>query len=121
MKRPLIAVIVTALVLSAGACSLTFDTAHLGVAVTMAEPAQAQPAGNAFHVTKHPVYLLMGLVPVSQPNLEDILSSQLGNGSGIASLKISVRSRWSDLLVTALTLGLITPRSVTYEGVIVGH
>lgn len=121
MKRPLIAAIVTALSLSAGGCALTFDTSHLGVAVTMAEPATAPPAGSTFHVTKHPVYLLMGLVPVSEPNLEDILAGQLGSGTGVAGLRIRVRSRWSDLLVTVLTAGLIVPRSVTYEGMIVGH
>jgi hypothetical protein len=42
----------------------------------------------------------------------------LGGGSGIAELRIKVRSRWSDVLVTALTAGLIVPRAVTYEGVV---
>jgi hypothetical protein len=30
-----------------------------------------------------------------------------------------VRARWGDLLVTVLTAGLISPRSVTFEGVVV--
>jgi len=110
-------------------CALTFDSTHLGVPVTMAEtaqapdrsgPGQAPPAGTPFHVTKHPVYLFLGLVAVSRPNLEDVLAGQVGTGASVASLKIKVRSRWSDLLVTALTLGLIVPRSVTFEGVVVG-
>jgi len=121
VKRPLIAAIVTALSLSGGGCALTFDTSHLGVAVTMAEPAAAPPAGSTFHITKHPVYLLMGLITVSEPNLEDILAGQLGAGAGVAGLRIHVRSRLTDLIVTGLTLGLITPRSVTYEGVIVNR
>jgi hypothetical protein len=33
-------------------------------------------------------------------------------------VKIKVRSRWSDVLFTVLTAGLIVPRTVTYEGVV---
>jgi hypothetical protein len=33
-------------------------------------------------------------------------------------LKIKARSRWSDVLITALTAGLIVPRSVTFEGIV---
>jgi hypothetical protein len=118
-----------ALALAVSGCALTFDSTHLGVPVTMAEaaqapdrggPGQAPAAGTPFHVTKHPVYLFLGLISVSRPNLEDVLAGQVGTATSVASLKIKVRSRWSDLLVTALTLGLIVPRSVTFEGVVVG-
>ena len=51
-------------------------------------------------------------------SLRKALASQLGGGSGVADVKIRVRSRWSDLLVTLLTAGLIVPRSVTFEGVV---
>jgi len=112
---------VLALALAASGCAITFDSSHLGVTATMAEPAQTPAKGTPFRVTKHPVYLLLGLFPVSQPNLEDLLAGQLGSGTSIASLRIRVRSRWSDLLVTGLTLGLVVPRSVTFEGVVVGQ
>ncbi len=58
-------------------------------------------------------------MPLARPNLEDVLAGQLGTGARIANLRIKVRSRWSDLLVTALTLGIVVPRSVTFEGVVV--
>jgi len=109
-----------ALALAASGCAITFDSSHLGVTATMAEPKEASTAGTAFRVTKHPVYLVMGLFTLSEPKLEDLLAGQLGAGASIASLKIRVRSRWSDVLVTALTLGLVAPRSVTYEGIVVG-
>ena len=121
MTHPLVRALVAALALASSGCAVTFDSAHLGVPVTMAGPAQAPATGTAFRITKHPVYLVLGLLPVSQPNLEDIIAGQVGSGASIANLKIKVRSRWSDLLVTGLTLGLIVPRSVTYEGIIVSH
>jgi hypothetical protein len=121
VKRILPGATVIALALASSGCAASFDSSHLGVTVTMAEPAPAPPAGAAFRVTKHPIYLMMGLVPLGRTNLEDLLAGQLGTGGSIASLKIHVRSRWSDVLVTALTLGIVAPRSVTYEGVIVGR
>ena len=110
---------VLALALVISACALTLDSTHLGVPVSLAGSPQAPDSGTPFRVTKHPVYLLAGLLPVSQPNLEDVLAGQVGTGVRITNLRIKVRSRWSDLLVTALTLGVVVPRSVTFEGVVV--
>ena len=121
MKRILAGATAVALALSTSGCAASFDSSHLGVTATMAEPAHTPPSGSAFRVTRHPVYLVMGLVPLGRANLEDLLAGQLANGASIASLKIHVRSRWSDVLLTVLTLGIVAPRSVTYEGVIVGR
>ena len=112
-------VLVLALVLSG--CALTLDSSHLGVPVSLAGTAQRPDSGTPFRVTKHAIYMLLGLVPVAQPNLEDVLAGQVGTGTRITNLRIKVRSRWSDLLVTGLTLGLVVPKSVTFEGVVVGQ
>ena len=108
-----------ALALAQSGCALTLDSSHLGVPVSLAGAAAAPDSGVPFRVTKHPVYLVAGLLPVSQPNLEDVLAGQVGTGARIENLRVRVRSRWSDLLVTALTFGLVVPRSVTFEGVVV--
>jgi hypothetical protein len=105
--------------LTVSGCALTFDATELGVPTSLSEPAQTPPQGTPFRVTKHPVFLLWGLVGAARPNAEDVLAGQVGAGSRIANLRIKVRSRWSDLLVTAITWGAITPRSVTFEGVVV--
>lgn len=110
---------VAALALAAVACTQTFDSVELGVPVSMAEAAATPAAGDSFQVTRHPVWFLYGLVPASQPNIEDVLAGQLGTGKRIANLRIRQRMRWSDLLITVLTAGLASPRSVTLEGVIV--
>ncbi len=109
-----------ALALALCGCGFTLDATHLGVPVSLASRAQQPDSGTAFRVTKHSVYMLAGLVSVSQPDLEDVLASQVATGSRIGNLRVKVRSRWSDLLVTGLTLGLVVPRSVTFEGVVVG-
>lgn len=109
------------LALTVGGCALTFDATELGVPATLAEAAQAPPQGTPFKVTKHPVFLLWGLTTVSQPNIEDVLAGQTGTGARIANLRINVRTRFPDLLITVLTFGVISPRSVTLEGVVVPH
>jgi hypothetical protein len=64
------------------------------------------------------VYAFWGLARLKEPSLRKALAAQLAGGSGIADLKIKVRSRWTDILVTVLSAGLIVPRAVTYEGVV---
>jgi hypothetical protein len=97
---------------------MTFDARTLGVPATLASPADQPPQGSRFSVTSHAVYALWGLAKLKQPSLRKALAAQLAGGSGIADLRIKVRSRWSDVLVTALTAGLIVPRAVTFEGVV---
>ena len=97
---------------------MTFDAATLGVPVTLASPAGQPPEGSRFSVTSRAVYALWGLGRLKQPSLRKALAAQLAGGNGVADLKIKVRSRWSDILITALTAGLIVPRAVTFEGVV---
>lgn len=111
---------VVTLALALGGCALTLDSSHLGVPVSLATGAQESDSGMAFRVTKHSVYMFLGVVSLAQPNLEDVLAGQVGTGTRITNLRVRVRSRWSDLLVTGLTLGLVVPRSVTFEGTVVG-
>jgi hypothetical protein len=106
------------LVFTLAGCAQTFDATTLGVPVTLASPAGQPPEGNHFTVSGKAVFGLWGVVRLKEPSLRKALASQLGGGSGVADVKIRVRSRWSDLLVTLLTAGLIVPRSVTFEGVV---
>lgn len=110
--------LVVALSLSLAGCAETFDASTLGVPASLAAPAGQPAQGTRFRVTSHAVYGLWGLASIKQPSLRKTLAAQLAGGSGIADLKIKVRSRWSDVLITALTAGLIVPRAVTFEGVV---
>ncbi|HTY05860.1 MAG TPA: hypothetical protein VMC86_05065 [Gemmatimonadales bacterium] len=117
--RPLTPFAVLALLLGASACATTYDATRLGVPVTLADSSQA-PAGTPFRVTKHPVFVLWGLVTASEPNLEDLFAGQLGAGASLTRVRIHSRMTWSDLLFTVITAGFVSPRSVTFEGQIVG-
>jgi hypothetical protein len=105
--------------LALAGCSLTLDASHLGVPATLASSAGAPVEGTAFSVTSRAVYGLWGVVKFSEPSLQRILASQLAGGQGVANVRVRVRSKFSDVLITGLTLGLVVPRAVTIEGVIV--
>ena len=72
-------------------------------------------------MSKKAVFLLAGIVTASKPSLDEILESQVTGDARIANLRIDVRSKPADVLVTILTLGIVVPRTVTYEGVILGR
>lgn len=99
-------------------CAETFDATTLGVPATLAAAADQQVQGSRFTVTQRSVYGFWGIATIKSPSLRKALAAQLAGGSGIVGLKIKARSRWSDVLITALTAGLIVPRSVTFEGVV---
>ena len=110
--------VVGLLALTLAGCAETFDAASVGVPVTMASPAGQPAQGERFSVTSHAVYGFWGMFRIKQPSLKRALSAQLGGGKAIADVRIHARSRFFDLLVTGLTLGIIAPRSVTFEGVV---
>ena len=118
--RPLTALAAIALLLGTGACAATYDATHLGVPVSLADASGGNPtSGTPFSITKHPVFVMWGLMSASEPNLDDLLSGQLGPGAGLAQVKIHSRMRLTDLFVTVISAGFLSPRSVTFEGVIV--
>ena len=99
-------------------CAETFDATTLGVPATLASPAGQPPAGDRFRVSSKAVFGLWGLARLKEPSLRKALAAQLGGGSGVANVKIKSRSRWSDILFTVITAGIIVPRTVTFEGVV---
>lgn len=99
-------------------CAQTFDASGLGVPATLASPAGQPPEGERFSVSSKAVFGLWGVLPLKRVSLQKALAGQLGGGTGLADVRIRVRSRWTDVLVSVITAGLVVPRSVTFEGVV---
>ncbi len=119
MRRTGTAVLLASVLL--GGCAQTFDATALGVPATMASEAGETPAGQPFHVTTHTVHALFGLIPLKKASLKKALAAELVGGTAVAQVRIKTKSRLLDLLVTGLTLGLVAPKTVIYEGIIVGR
>src|SRR2546428_8111234 len=93
---------VLVLALALGACALTLDSTHLGVPVSLAGAAQRPDSGTPFRVTKRAIYLLLGLVPVAQPNLEDVLAGEGGTRTRLTKFLGRRRERRRGLALTGL-------------------
>ncbi len=108
-----------AVLLGATACVQSFDATSLGVPVSMGIAAGEQVQGTPFKTNVGMLHGFFGLITLSRPNLRKALATQLVGANEVAQLRIKSRSRWSDVLLTILTAGLLVPRTVTYEGVII--
>jgi len=84
----------------------------------MAAPAGQPVPGDTFSVTTHAVYIFWGLATAKQPSLRESIAGQLGAAGGVNNLAIHSRMRWSDVLLTGLTLGVVSSTSVTFSGVV---
>jgi hypothetical protein len=104
-----------------GACAQTIDATKIGVPVTLASAAgePPPPGGEPFKVTGHAVYGFWGIAQLSSPALHQTLAGQLVGGKALVDVRIKIRSRWSDVLITVLTVGILVPRTVTAEGIVV--
>ena len=119
MRRVLLPAAAALALLSAG-CVERFNAAQLGIPVTMASPAAEPAQGERFVVNRSSVHAFWGLLALSRADLEGALANQLLGGRGVSDVKITVRSKWTDVLFTVVTLGILVPRTVTFEGVITG-
>ena len=102
-------------------CVQGIDATRIGVPVTLASAAGTPmpPGGERFSVTGKAVYAMWGITQISSPALHHTLAGQLVGGKALVDVKIKVRSRWSDVLITIVTVGIIVPRTVTAEGIVV--
>jgi len=110
---------VLAALLLLGACAHTFDATTLGANVSLASAPGTQPCVTRFRRSEKAVFLLWGLIPASRPSLQNAIAGQVTGSAEVKDLRISVRSRFTDLLFTAISGGLVVPRSVTFEGCVV--
>ncbi len=101
-----------------GGCTMTFDATSLGVPVNMASSSTAPAQGEKFSVSTTATWMFWGTVPINTPSLKKVLARQLGGGQGVADVKIKVTSGVGGVLFSILTLGVIIPRTVHFEGII---
>ncbi len=106
-------------VLVLSSCAMSFDATTLGVPARLSSAATDQPQGERFKVGGRVVWGLWGLVRLSQPKLEQALAHQVTDANELADITIKSRVKVPDILFTAITLGLISTRSVEIEGVVV--
>lgn len=112
-------VVALALSLAAAGCAMTFDATSLGVPASLASSAAQPVAGDTFDVSTKAVYLFWGVFQSTRPSLLNVLEGQTSGGRAVQNLQVRVSRRWSDVLITALTAGVVSPVTVRFQGVVV--
>ena len=113
--------VLAALLLALPACALTFDAHSLGANVSMAQVPDSTQCTAPFRERKKAVFFLWGLLAGSRPSMEHVLEGQVTGTQSVGNLRIHVRSRFTELLITGLAAGLIVPRSVRCGGCVRGQ
>lgn len=74
-----------------------------------------------FTATSRGSWALFGLVPLNQPDLQEILKREISrlNGNGVINLKIITQQTFVDGLISAVTLGLYSVRTMKVSGTVV--
>lgn len=110
---------ILSLLLLATGCAERFDATELGVPVVMGAEAGKPVEGDPFKVKSTSIHGLWGIVTLAPASMQKALMGQLLGGKSVANVKITVKSRFTDLLISVLTAGLIIPRTVEFEGLVV--
>ena len=118
MHRNFRSIALAVALLATAGCAQTFDATTLGVPATLATDGAQAPAGTPFKISAKAIWAGWGIIPVAQPSLQRNLASQLTGGQGIADVRIRTKTSIWDGFFTVVTLGVIVPRTVVYEGVI---
>lgn len=72
--------------------------------------------GNEFIVTKHALWLFWGLIPISVPNVDEVIGPRVADSEGVQNLKITMQYGFIDFLLSAVTSGVIYSQTVTIQG-----
>jgi hypothetical protein len=62
------------------------------------------------------LWLFWGIIPLSVPEIDNVLVPQVSGHDGVQNLKITTESGFIDLVVTILTQGILFMRTVRVQG-----
>jgi len=72
--------------------------------------------GKNFVVHKHAFWLFGGLIPLSLPEIDEVVGGRVADHAGVQNLKITTKFSLLDLFLGGITSGVIYSRSVIIEG-----
>ena len=115
MMRKIIAVVValTLIIVVVGCATIKMES-KLEKPVSMTSM-RGTPVRD-FVVNTRAIWLFWGLVDLSVPEFDQIVGPHVADRAGIQKLEIKTQYGFLDLVVTALTDGIITMRTVKIEG-----
>ena len=73
-------------------------------------------SGNDFVVTKQALWLFWGLMPISVPKVDEVIGPKIADHEGIQNLKITTQYGFIDVVISAITSGVLYSQTVIIQG-----
>ncbi len=114
MRKIVSSVVILAFIIIFAGCATLPLESNLDKPVSMTKVKDTQV--KTFVTNSKALWLFWGLTPISLPEIDGIMLPQVSGHAGVQNLKITTESGFVDLVVTILTNGILTMRTVTVEG-----
>lgn len=114
MRKAIVFIIALTLITGVIGCATLTMKSKVDKPVSMTNM-RGTPVRN-FERNEKAVWLLWGLIPVSIPEVDDVVAPHVADRVGVQNLKITTKYSFLDVVVTTLTQGMLTMRSVKVEG-----
>jgi hypothetical protein len=114
MRKVIAAVISFVFVIGIVGCATLPMESNLDKPVSMTD--MKETPVKDFTSASKAIWLFWGLIPVVLPEVDGIIVPEMVGHNGIQNMKITTEYDFIDFVVTALTDGVVTMRTVTIQG-----
>ncbi len=113
MRKIVSSVVVFMFIVVAGCATLPMES-NIDKPVNMTKVKDEK--ASVFVSNQKALWLFWGAFPISLPTVDGVLAPQVSGHTGVQNLKVTTESGFLDLVVTALTQGILMMRTVTIQG-----
>ena len=114
MRKAAVSAITLALAILVAGCATLPMESNLEKPVSMTSVTDEQ--GEEFAEDMKALWLFWGAMPLVLPTVDEVAGPQVADHTGVQNLKVTTFSGPLDVIVTLLTDGILTMRTVTIEG-----
>jgi hypothetical protein len=114
MRRLLVITLATMILLGLTGCAALRFESTLTKDVSMTQTSYSY--SRDFYVQRRALWLFWGIVPLSTPEVDEVVGGQISGSERVQNLKITTKYTLLDFLISGLTSGIVTSRKVVIEG-----
>lgn len=116
MRKVLLAITTLAVIIAVAGCATLPMESNLKKPVSMTTIENNPTRTKEFFAEGRAIWLFWGLIDLSLPAFDEVIGPEIADHAGVQNLKITTQSTFIDVVVTGLTDGIVTMRTVTIEG-----
>ena len=116
MRKVLVTIVTFALAIAVAGCATLPMESNLKKPMSMTMIEDNPTRTKEFFAEEKAIWLFWGLIDLSLPAFDEVIGPEIADHAGVQNLKITTQSTFIDVVVTGLTDGIVTMRTVTIEG-----